>query len=233
MILHEICGRTESHPIYQHVEAANGARHYDFLRTLVEVCLMTGRPFLSGHIIKALNFHAITCLHVSAGEYRTLEVGVGDPEDKVNYYLPPRHYLVQSYMDDCINVVNRNWERSDPLSLGAFVLWRLNHIHPFINGNGRTARATAYFVICLKLDGWLPGSVILPELLTRNRDEYVAALKHADAAHKSAGDADLLPLRSLIERLLQQQVAAVQADPAAKAPIEGPPGAQDPGAKGS
>ena len=56
-------------------------------------------------------------------------------------------------MDDFVNTVNRAWEKADELTLGAYVLWRLNHIHPFINGNGRTARAASYFVICLKLGG--------------------------------------------------------------------------------
>ena len=76
-------------------------------------------------------------------------------------------------MDDFVNTANREWEKADPLTLGAHVLWRLNHIHPFINGNERTARAASYFVICLKLSGWLPGTTILPELLRQNRIEYL------------------------------------------------------------
>lgn len=220
MILFELCGRNEAHPLYQSFEAANGARQYDFLKTLVEASLITGRPFLSGHIIKALNFQAITCLHTNAGEYRPCKVWVGDPADKVNCYEPPDHYLVQSYMDDLVNEVNRSWESADPLALGAFVLWRLNFIHPFINGNGRSARAACYFVICLKLGAWLPGRSILPELLRKNRNEYVAILKVIDASY-FAGKLDLAPLRALIERLLVEQVndAAQNAAPAeAQAP---------------
>lgn len=198
MILFEICGRNEAHPLYQRVEAENAGRQYDFLRTLIEASLETGRPFLSGHVIKALNFHAITCLHTNAGEYRPCQVYVGD-------YVPPEHYLVQSYMDDCVNTVNRSWELADPLALGAFVLWRLNYIHPFINGNGRSARAACYFVICLKLGNLLPGKFILPELLRAHRDEYVAVLKLVDASHHS-GKLDLLPLQQLLQKLLIIQV---------------------------
>src|ERR1700712_2939768 len=113
MILFEICGRNEAHELYQAFEAANGSRQYDFLKTLVEASLITGRPFLSGHIIKALNFQAITCLHTNAGEYRPCKVWVGDPADKANCYEPPDHYLVQSYMDDLVNEVNRSWESAD------------------------------------------------------------------------------------------------------------------------
>lgn len=222
MILFEICARNEAHPIYQQFEAANGARQYDFLRTLVEACLATGKPFLSSHIIKALNFQAITCLHTNAGEYRPCQVHVGNPADPATLYIPPADYLVDSYMDDFVNTANREWEKADPLALGASVLWRLNHIHPFINGNGRTARAACYFVICLKLSGWLPGATILPELLRQNRTEYVAVLKAADASY-DAGSLDLGPLRSLIERLLVEQVSGVVAAAAAAAAALGQP----------
>jgi len=46
-----------------------------------------------------------------------------------------------SLMNSFINEVNRYWETTDVLSLASYCLWRLNHVHPFINGNGRTARA--------------------------------------------------------------------------------------------
>jgi len=110
-------------------------------------------------------------------------------------------------MDDFVNTVNRNWEQTDPVVLASFVLWRINNIHPFINGNGRTARAASYFVLCVKAGGWLPGEVILPELLRQNREEYVAALAVADQS-SSSGTVDLSVLHELISRLLTQQMAS-------------------------
>jgi Fic family protein len=83
-------------------------------------------------------------------------------------------------MDDFVNTVNRNWDQADEVVLATFVLWRLNNIHPFINGNGRTARTASYFVLCLKSGGLLRGDPILPELIRQHRDEYVGALKAAD-----------------------------------------------------
>lgn len=104
-----------------------------------------------------------------------------------------------------IDEVNRNWDNSDPVVLACFVLWKLNAIHPFVNGNGRTARVAAYFVLCLKSGQWLPGEIILPELIRRNRQEYVAALKHADAS-VVAGQLDLTALHVLLSRLLGEQL---------------------------
>ena len=59
-------------------------------------------------------------------------------------------------MDDFVNLINLYWESGDTVRLSAEVLWRLNFIHPFINGNGRTARAACYFVLCVKC-GWMSG----------------------------------------------------------------------------
>lgn len=199
MILFELSG-TEANPVYQELEISNGNRQYDFLRSIVVAALAVNAPFLSQQIIKALNYHAIACLHVNAGEYRPWPVEVGD-------YKPPEHYRVPALMDDFVNRVNRHWNVADPVVLASFVLWRMNNIHPFINGNGRTARAACYFVLCLKSGGLLPGATILPELIRENRDAYVAALKHADASVPT-GNLDLGPLHTLLQTLVEQQLAS-------------------------
>ena len=115
-------------------------------------------------------------------------------------------------MDDYVNTVNRRWEVTDTVALATFVLWRLNHIHPFINGNGRTARAACYFVLCVKSGGWLRGNTILPELLRQHHAEYVAALKKADASLRE-GKLDLSELHALVSRLLETQLADVKIEP--------------------
>lgn len=189
---------SEQHSAYQELEISNGGRQYDFLHSIVKAALAMQRPFLSEHLIKALNFQAITCLHTNAGEYRPCEVEVGT-------HRPPEHYRVDALMEDFVNLVNRNWESSDPVALATFVLWRLNYIHPFINGNGRTARAASYFVLCVTNGGWLPGKTILPELLRRDRDQYVVALQNADKLF-AAGTPDLSELHALVSKLLAEQI---------------------------
>jgi Fic family protein len=92
--------------------------------------------------------------------------------------------------------------------MAAYVLWRLNWIHPFINGNGRTARVTCYYVLCLRSGGWLPGAPILPDLIAQNRDEYVRALKVVDTSFSAGLPLQLGDLHALLERLINQQLAA-------------------------
>ena len=216
MILFDLVGDNEHHPIYLDLAIANGNRQYDFLRSVVGASLAVGRPFLSAEVIKALNFHAITCLHTSAGAYRPCLVTVGT-------HQPPDHYRVAALMDDFINVVNRSWEVTDDVVLAAFVLWRLNWIHPFINGNGRTARAACYFALCLKAGRWLPGTTILPELIVRERTRYVHALQQVDSS-ASAGALDLAPLHTLLAELVAEQLNGSPAAPAAPfGPVDTPP----------
>lgn len=214
MILFEACNQREDHQAYQNLSVSNLNRQYDFLRSVVQAALEVEKPFLSQVVIKALNFQAITCLHTNAGEYRPCEVKVGE-------YKPPQHFRVQALMDDFVNMVNRNWDSTDPVSLAAYVLWRLNWIHPFINGNGRTARVTCYYVLCLAVGGWLPGTIILPELIRQNRAEYVVALQAVDASY-NAGALDLAPLHTLLQRLIQEQLASAQppADAAGQEPAD-------------
>jgi Fic family protein len=174
----------------------------------VQASLDIGRPFLSQHVIKAFNFQAISCLHTNPGEYRPCAVEVG-------VYRPPEHYRVSALMDDFVNLVNRIWETTDAVVLATYVLWRLNNIHPFINGNGRTARAACYFVLCLKAGGWLRGDTILPELIKRERDEYCQHLQVAHQSFAQHGSPNLDPLHGLVTRLLDEQLGTLPDPPTA------------------
>ena len=210
MILIELTG-SEQHPVYKYLEVSNGDRQYDFLRSLVVAAIALNKPLLSQTVIKSFNFLAIGCLHTNAGEYRPCPVYVGT-------YVPPEHYRVQALMDDFVNEVNRRWDALNAITLASYVLWRLNLIHPFINGNGRTARAACYYVLCLKLGGLLRGSPILPELLKLNRDEYVRCLQLVDVSAQ-AGALNLGPLDDLLMRLLAEQLASTEASATAPPPI--------------
>jgi Fic family protein len=125
-------------------------------------------------------------------------------------------------MDDFVNVVNRKWYQIDPVVLATYVLWRLNNIHPFINGNGRTARAACYYVLCLKAGGLLPGQTILPELIRQNYAEHVVALQHAHVTFAATGEPDLAPLHAIITRLIDEQMASA-APPAPPILLPAPP----------
>lgn len=206
MIVYELTG-TEQRSEYQNLEKSNLDRQLNFLQSIVTTAVSLDRKFLSQTIIKALNFHAIACLHVNAGEYRPCQVDVGTGE---NQYIPPEPHRVEALMDDFVNSVNVSWNNTKPVLLSSFVLWRLNYIHPFINGNGRTARACCYFVLCMKADGLLPGKEYLPRLLKRENARCIDALKYADRkyAEQKPFEEILEPLVELIQTQLSIQLAS-------------------------
>ena len=193
---------TEHNASYQRLQVSNLDRQYQFFRSIFEASISTNRIYVSQNVIKALNFHAIVCLHSTAGEFRKFQVTVGD-------HKPPDWIFVQALMDDFVNHINVQIAQADPVTLATYALWRLNFIHPFINGNGRTARIVAYYILCLRSGGLIGGTVSLPELLRRDRSDYVAALRTVDASFVK-GSLDLSPLHDLVSKLLTEQISTIE-----------------------
>lgn len=209
MILYNLF-ENESHPAYKKLSAENLVRQYSFLESIIVAAIKTQQPKISTVLIKALNYHAISCLHINAGEYRPCKVNAGD-------YEPPPHFYVPELMNDFINRVNWIWEQVDTLMLAAFCLWRLNFIHPFINGNGRTARALCYFVVCAKFGSLIRGRPTLPDLIRKNHPKYVELLKNIDAEHVESrkgtyktAPTGLENLSEFLKHLLEQQIQSVK-----------------------
>ena len=185
---------SEQHPLYIRVAELNYDRYFSFLQTMIEaaVALPPAEIWLSHDLVKAINMHAIAGLHKEAGQYRSVPVEVGG-------LIPPMPDDVVPLMNDFVDSINTNWQSTDALTLATYALWRINYIHPFRNGNGRTARAVCYYILCVKSGGLLPGRTNLIELLRAHRAEYVDALREAD-------NGDFTPLFLLNARLIRRQV---------------------------
>jgi len=87
-------------------------------------------------------------------------------------------------------------------------MWRLNWIHPFVDGNGRTSRIISYVILCLRLGFRLPGTMTIPEQIEKDRTPYFRALDEADAAYKR-GKIDVSTMEAVIEGLLAKQLTNV------------------------
>ena len=99
---------------------------------------------------------------------------------------------------------------SDGQFPAGYALWRINWIHPFDDGNGRTARAVAYLLLCARLHQELSGETTLIERLLFHKIRYWRALDAADAACED-GKVDVSVLVALLDELLQAQLS--DADP--------------------
>ena len=196
MNLYEL-SEDENNPIYQQLTASNYIRKYSFLSSIISTAISSDKTWLSESFIKAINFHAIVGLHHQPGQYRSHQVAVGS-------HTPPQPYRVPLLMEDLVNFINRNWESMPPPTLAAMAFWRINWIHPFENGNGRTARDVCYYVLCVRFGQLLRGHPILPEIMRTEprRTEYIEALRRADQ-----GDMSHLP--PMITQDVMKQITSI------------------------
>lgn len=74
------------------------------------------------------------------GKIRQEPVFVNDPRSGKPIYLPPDHQDVSSLLNDLVKYVQQNKSRVDPLIIAGIFHKQFVVIHPFIDGNGRTAR---------------------------------------------------------------------------------------------
>ncbi len=147
----------------------------------------------------ALNGVAVANLSQFGGRFRQEPIYVGS-------HIPPHFKEVPELMDRFISTIHENWFDWSPTELGAYGLWRLLWIHPFIEGNGRTARAACYYLLCARFGALLPGAKTVPERIRDNRQPYYAALRAADVAWDQ-GNLDCSQLESYLAGLLMDQMS--------------------------
>ena len=113
--------------------------------------------------------------------------------------------MLVGWSKKCASGPTRPWI-GGPVKTAAYLLWRLNWIHPFGGGNGRVSRAVSYLALCARLDCRLPGTLTIPEQLVDHRSRYQTALEDADAAWKD-GSLDVSRMEALLRELLERQLA--------------------------
>lgn len=190
--------------IYTKIEEHNLLRQYDLLSNCIEIGLEKGIEAFDKYTLWALNHAAVANIAQMGGRYREDPISVGN-------HRTPHFKDVPNHMDRFFSLIHENWTIVDhPTLLPAYALWRLNWIHPFVEGNGRTARAACYYLICMKQGRLLPGKKTVPERIKESRDSYIAALQAADSAWDE-GRYDVTQLAVYLEGLLQEQLSEANA----------------------
>jgi Fic family protein len=185
-------------------EAKNGLRQFDSAIEQIESWLQPGRTFrLRPSAIMGSNRLALDGLTHYAGIYRPAGIAIGGSKHK-----PPESYLVPEFVEEMCDYVNANWARS-LIHLSSYVLWRLNWIHPFVDGNGRTTRTISFVVLCVRLGYRLPGLNTIPEQISQDKRPYYRALELADSAYESERKIDVSAMKALVGELLAKQLASV------------------------
>lgn len=149
--------------VVEHLEAINHKEAIIFLEELVQ-----SSNKLSEWDIK--NIHAIILKNIDdnfAGKYRMSNVIISGAN-----HIPPKYDQLNILMEKLIYNLNNSWVNYHPIIQAALLHGEFVKIHPFIDGNGRTARLLLNFV--LMKNGYTP-AIIKKE----DRLSYYESLDHA------------------------------------------------------
>ena len=109
------------------------------------------------------------------------EVRIMDETNEV-FYTPPSHI----YLDDLINdfCAFANDEKEDhifihPIVKGIILHFLIGYIHPFVDGNGRTARAVFYWYL-IKKGYWLIEYMSVSRIILKSKVQYAKAYLYTE-----------------------------------------------------
>jgi Fic family protein len=179
-------------------EVKNGLLQYDELRAIAESQFGSFR--LTPSIIQRLQKAAVQGIYSDAGQFRTWPVSIENTAHK-----PPEADSVAGLVQEMCDHANAHANLAEAIYCAAYLLWRLNWIHPFGDGNGRTSRAISYLALNACYGFHLPGTVTVTDLIAADRQPYYAALDQADAAW-TTGRVNVSELHKLLYSLLQIQL---------------------------
>lgn len=118
-------------PLREHLEAINHKEAIEFIKDIVKtnVTLTEYTPKqIHAIVLKSID-------KVNAGVYRNVPVLISGSK-----HVPPQPYLLAKLMEEYFLFYEEHKDQLHPVVLAAEMHERLVTIHPFIDGNGRTAR---------------------------------------------------------------------------------------------
>lgn len=191
-------GETELLLIFDQTEGTHDYREYQemqahdvALRMIHEEAAETERPLLESFIrslnekilVKPFWKDAITAdgqdtrKKIIPGEYKKTPNSVRLSNGEIFNYSDPGD--VQKEMADLVTWFNENNGKEDPVLLAALLHYRFVRIHPFDDGNGRTARLLMNYVFA-------KNNLPLVVIKSAKKKDYLAALNRADTGDLSA-----------------------------------------------
>jgi len=188
------------------LEARNGLLQFEAIESMA--LASKGGFTFTASLLCELQRLAIQDIYTCAGKMRTGPVFlVRNPPDPNKHQPPPWEQVVPLVNDMCEHI-NCNFMRMSPIQIGAYAMWRINWIHPFFGGNGRTSRAASYLLLSVRIGFNLPGLNTIPQQIEQNSQPYYRALESADLSAKR-GPVDLAEMEELLSRLLASQLLSI------------------------
>lgn len=186
-------------------EVENGLKQFQFAMDIVkDFVLNDEKTFkLRPHYILQLHSAALNEIHPQSGTFRNSSVKISN-----SVHQPPECYFVSEFITDMCEYVNIRWNNAEvsKIHLAAYIMWKLNWIHPFADGNGRTSRAVSYMILCIGMNSVLPGVPSIPDQISSDKTPYYSALETADKTFKENDIADLSDMEDLLSAYLAKQL---------------------------
>jgi len=161
-------------PIRDCYEAVGHAKAYDFM---LEAARSNPFSFSENMILRLHKLFYVGIDPDNAGIYREHQVFITGTE-----YMPPGAEEVPLFMRSMVESLAQKWDSIHPVRLAAFAHQKLVDIHPFTDGNGRTARLLMNLILINR--GYQIVS-IQPIL----RREYIAAIETSRRGGRAEGEA--------------------------------------------
>lgn len=144
---------------------------------LVAGNLKSGYPISEG-LIREIHKRLVQGVRGNAaapGEYRKVPNYVVNSLTKEVIYTPPPAHEVPLMMVELIKWINLD-KKTPPVLMSGVAQFQLVHIHPFLDGNGRTARLLS--TLCLyQQDYDFKRLFTISEYYDRNRQDYYQAIQ--------------------------------------------------------
>ncbi|MFA5333136.1 MAG: Fic family protein [Candidatus Nanoarchaeia archaeon] len=115
------------------------------------------------------------------GSFRdTDEIVVGDPINiEIIYHHPPKNSEIKELIEVLCYFINNDSEFIHPIIKAIMLHFFIGYIHPFYDGNGRTARALFYWYI-IKKGYWLFEYMSVSRIILRSKVDYGMAYLYTE-----------------------------------------------------
>lgn len=188
--------------LQEHLEATNHAKALDWVRSLIgsRKKTVSEKDILEIHnlILKGIDDN-------HAGHYRSVAVRISGSQ-----VILPNPMKVPDLMEDFSKWLKRSRE-IHPVELAAEAHYRLVTIHPFVDGNGRTARLLMNLI--LLLHGYPPAII-----RKRDRLPYIKSLEKAQLGGSKTDYQTLIA--KAVDRSLEIYLKAIRKEDSKELPVE-------------
>lgn len=167
----------------EHLEVINHREAIEYVEDLAG----NDTPLTAFHVRQ---IHALVLARIddeNAGQYRTLPVRIGGSQ-----HQPPDAWEVARLMQEWADWLDGDAQSLHPIERAAQAHHRLVAIHPFVDGNGRTARLVMNLLL---LRAGYPPTIIFQT----NRRQYYRVLAQADAGK-------VAPLANFVGRAVERSL---------------------------